>query len=147
MPFLKSCSALAGEQITLSYLNSPGLDSSHGWVASKSELTNVWSRGAEGQLSENSKTSALIYTDARGRRGAAIKWSIKWSTVSMWTLKGGQKFFHTSTLHLSISTTLRPYCWHGTISIPCRNRHLLGFKWITLCNKHDYGLIAKSIPC
>lgn len=49
----------------------------------------------------------------------AIKWAIKWSTVNMWTLKGGKKkFFHTSTLHLSISTTLQPYCWHGTITIP-----------------------------
>ncbi len=33
-------------------------------------------------------------------------------------LREEKKFFHTSTLHLSISTTLLPYCWHGTITIP-----------------------------
>lgn len=57
-----------------------------------------------------------------------------------------------------ISSTLQPCTWAfqqhyclivgmGPSGSPCWNRHLLGFKWITLYNEHDYCLIAKSIPC
>lgn len=56
------------------------------------------------------------------------------------------------------SSTLQPCTWafqqHYSLIVgmgpspsPCWNRHLLGFKWITLYNERDYCLIAKSIPC
>ena len=78
---------------------------------------------------------------------AAIKWVIKWSTVNMWTLIEKKKTLYTSTLHLSISTHYSLIVGMGPPQIPRWNRHLLCFKWITLQNEHDYGLIAKSIPC
>lgn len=102
------------------------LNPSHRWSNTKLQLpkrrTKCWKemRKKKKKKSEVLRNTAISagFTMMFGDEGAtAIKWAIKWSTVNMWTLKRGKKKIHTSTLHLSISTTLQPYCWHGTITI------------------------------
>lgn len=68
----------------------------------------------------------------------------------MWTLTAAKKERKKKLPHSSLAPEyLRNITClivgRGPTRFPCQNAHLLGFKWITLFNEHDYYLIAKSL--